>query len=138
MSALSPCQQPTVLFSIYQNNTWTISWWDDRPSEPAYYIEDCRIYTFLYLFLACFLAVITGIFKYITLIIPSTYNCVSFYCAPGLLLGNMGCRQITFFFSHMRIQGHLTQIFPTFPNPIVNLDFHMKMDPELSWVSNDR
>ena len=24
MSALSPSQQPTVLFSIYQNNTWTI------------------------------------------------------------------------------------------------------------------
>ena len=35
-------------------------------------------------------------------------------------------------------QGHLTQIFPTFPNPIVNLDFHMKTDPQLSWVSNDR
>ena len=35
-------------------------------------------------------------------------------------------------------QGHLTQIFPTFPNPIVNLDFHMKTDPGLSWVSNDR
>ena len=25
-------------------------------------------------------------------------------------------------------QGHLTQIFPTFPNPIVNLDFHTKTD----------
>ena len=24
LSALSPSQQPTVLFSIYQNNTWTI------------------------------------------------------------------------------------------------------------------
>ena len=34
-------------------------------------------------------------------------------------------------------QGHLTQIFPTFPNPIVNLDFHMKTDAGLSWVSND-
>ena len=28
--------------------------------------------------------------------------------------------------------------FRTFPNPIVNLDFHMKTDPGLSWVSNDR
>ena len=24
MSAVSPSQEPTVLFSIYQNNTWTI------------------------------------------------------------------------------------------------------------------
>ena len=35
-------------------------------------------------------------------------------------------------------QGHLTQIFPTFPNTIVNLDFYMKTDSGLSWVSNDR
>ena len=34
-------------------------------------------------------------------------------------------------------QGDLTKNFPTFPNPIVNLDFHMKTDPGLSWVSND-
>ena len=34
--------------------------------------------------------------------------------------------------------GDLTQIFPTFPNPIVNLDFHMKIDIGLSWVSNNR
>ena len=26
-------------------------------------------------------------------------------------------------------QGDLTQVFSTFPNPRVNLDFHMKMDP---------
>ena len=26
----------------------------------------------------------------------------------------------------------------TFPNPIVNLDFHMKTDPGVSWVSNDK
>ena len=41
MSALSPSQQPTVLFSIYQNQT--LGLWDDWPSDPAYYIEDCRI-----------------------------------------------------------------------------------------------
>ena len=35
-------------------------------------------------------------------------------------------------------EGHLTQISSTFPNPIVNLAFYMKTDPELSWVSNDR
>ena len=35
-------------------------------------------------------------------------------------------------------QGDLTQIFPTFPKPIINLVFHMKTDPGLSWVSNDR
>ena len=29
-------------------------------------------------------------------------------------------------------QGHLTQIFPAFPNPILNLDFHMKTYPGLS------
>ena len=28
-------------------------------------------------------------------------------------------------------QGHFTQNFPTFPNPIVNLDLRMKTDPEL-------
>ena len=40
------------LFSIYQNNTWTIKCLADetidpatqRPSDPAYYIEDCRIF----------------------------------------------------------------------------------------------
>ena len=31
-------------------------------------------------------------------------------------------------------QGDLTQIFPTFSNPIVNLNFHMKKDPGLSFV----
>ena len=37
----SPSQQLTVLFSIYQNNTWTIRFgrWDDQPSDPAYHIE---------------------------------------------------------------------------------------------------
>ena len=39
---------------------------------------------------------------------------------------------------HHSTQGDLTQIFPTFPNAIVNLDFHMKTDTGLSWVSNDR
>ena len=29
-------------------------------------------------------------------------------------------------------QGDLPQIFPTFPNPILNLDFHLKMDPP--WI----
>ena len=24
---------------------WTIRLWDDRPSDPAYYIEDCRIFS---------------------------------------------------------------------------------------------
>ena len=24
----------------------TLGWWDDRPSDPAYYIEDCRISIF--------------------------------------------------------------------------------------------
>ena len=33
-------------------------------------------------------------------------------------------------------QGDLTQICPTIPNPIVNLDFHVKTDPGLSRVSN--
>ena len=40
--------------------------------------------------------------------------------------------------THYCTQGHLTRIFPTFPNPIVNLDFHTKTDPGLSWVSNNR
>jgi hypothetical protein len=35
-------------------------------------------------------------------------------------------------------QGDLTQIFPIFPNSIVNLNFYMKMDPGPTWVSNDR
>ena len=36
-------------------------------------------------------------------------------------------------------QGDLTQNFPIFPYPvIVNLDFHIKTDPGLSWVSNNR
>ena len=43
LSALSPSQQPTGLFSIYQNNTWTIRRLVDQPSDRAYYIEDCRI-----------------------------------------------------------------------------------------------
>ena len=33
-------------------------------------------------------------------------------------------------------EGDLTQVFPTFWNPIVNLDFHMMTASELSWVSN--
>ena len=44
MSALSPSQQPTVLFSIYQNNTWTIRCLVYEMIDPAYYIEDCQIY----------------------------------------------------------------------------------------------
>ena len=35
MSALSPNQQPTVLFSINQNNTWTIRCLDDETIDPA-------------------------------------------------------------------------------------------------------
>ena len=35
MSALSPRQQPTVLFSIYQNNTWTIIRLVDETIDPA-------------------------------------------------------------------------------------------------------
>ena len=34
----------------------------------------------------------------------------------------------------MYTQGNLTQILPTIPNPIVNLDFHMTSDPTLWWV----
>ena len=34
-------------------------------------------------------------------------------------------------------QGDLTQDFPTFPNPILNLDFPIKVDLGLLWVSND-
>ena len=53
------------------------------------------------------------------------------------------CYRLVLFFIYERIrlpctQGHLTQIFPTFPNNIVNLDFYMKTDLELSWVSNNR
>ena len=25
-----------------------LGWWDDQPSNPAYYIEDCRIYVLTY------------------------------------------------------------------------------------------
>ena len=35
MSALSSSQQPTVLFSIYQNNTWTISLLVNETIESA-------------------------------------------------------------------------------------------------------
>ena len=35
MSSLSPSQQPTVLFSIYQNDTWTISRLVDETIDPA-------------------------------------------------------------------------------------------------------
>ena len=35
-------------------------------------------------------------------------------------------------------EGDLTQAFPTFQIPIVNLDFQMNTAPELSWVSNAR
>ena len=31
--------------------------------------------------------------------------------------------------------GRSTQNFATFPNPIANLDFHMKTEPDQSWVS---
>ena len=44
MSALSPSQQPTVSFSIYQNNTSTIRCLIDGMINPTYYIEDCRIF----------------------------------------------------------------------------------------------
>ena len=32
-------------FPIYQNEHWTITWWEDhrRPIVPLYYIEDCQI-----------------------------------------------------------------------------------------------
>jgi hypothetical protein len=39
---------------------------------------------------------------------------------------------VTNFGDHPLLQGthgDLTQIFPTFPNAMVNLDIHMKMDP---------
>ena len=35
-------------------------------------------------------------------------------------------------------QGDLIPIFPTIPNPVVKLYFHMKTDLGLSWVSNNR
>ena len=35
MSALSPSQQPTVLFSIYQNNIWTFRCLVDETIDPA-------------------------------------------------------------------------------------------------------
>ena len=35
LSALSPSQQPTVLFSIYQNNTWTIRPLVNEMIDPA-------------------------------------------------------------------------------------------------------
>jgi hypothetical protein len=35
LSALSPSQQPTVLFSIYQNNTWTIRSLVDETIDPV-------------------------------------------------------------------------------------------------------
>ena len=39
-----PTTHCTVLFSIYQNSTWTIRrQWDNRPCNPAYYIEYCQI-----------------------------------------------------------------------------------------------
>ena len=34
---------PDILFSIYQNNTWTIRCLVDERINPAYYIEDCWI-----------------------------------------------------------------------------------------------
>ena len=47
MSGLSPSQQPTVLSSIYQNNTWTSRRSVDETNDPATqhikYIEDYRI-----------------------------------------------------------------------------------------------
>ena len=43
MSALNSSQQPTFLFSIYQNNTWTIRRLVNETIDPVYYIEDCRI-----------------------------------------------------------------------------------------------
>ena len=38
-------QQPTVLLSIYQNNTWTIRRLVDETIDPVYYMEDCQIYS---------------------------------------------------------------------------------------------
>ena len=37
------CQQPTGLFSITQNNIWTIRHLVDETSYPAYCIENCWI-----------------------------------------------------------------------------------------------
>ena len=50
LSALvGPSQQPTVLFSIYQNNTWTIrrlvhEMINEKTQRPSNYIGDCRIF----------------------------------------------------------------------------------------------
>ena len=35
----------TELFPIYQNNIWTIRWWDDHTIIPLQNTEDCRIYS---------------------------------------------------------------------------------------------
>ena len=55
MSALSPSEQPTVLFSIYQNITWTIRCLVDEMINPAYYIEDCRISCICWLYSSYFI-----------------------------------------------------------------------------------
>jgi hypothetical protein len=55
----SQSQQPTVLFSIYQNNTFTRHGWDNRPRDPAYHIEDCRIPKRVYLWRLSFLGTYT-------------------------------------------------------------------------------
>ena len=46
MNAESPIQQPTVLFPMDQNNTWTIRRLVDETIDPAtqhIIIKDCRI-----------------------------------------------------------------------------------------------
>ena len=65
------------------------------------------------------------------------YEFISCWKAPN---GNRDESYLTFFSpgKYYYTQGDLTQIFPTIPNPIVNLDFHMKTDLGLSWVSNNR
>ena len=50
------------------------------------------------------------------------------YLDSELLLSNITCCT----------QGDLTQIFATIPNPMVNLNFYMKTDPGLAWVSKDK
>ena len=47
MSALSPSQQPTVLFSIYQNNTWTIRPLVDKTINPANQLIILKIVGFI-------------------------------------------------------------------------------------------
>ena len=47
MSALSPSQQPTGLFSIYQNNTWTIRSFVAETIDPATQCIKLKIVRFI-------------------------------------------------------------------------------------------